>query len=324
MATYSPKQYELFLAIESGNMGTAETTATNFVKLEVENVSDIDFSNIIQERTPRSGQQIMRPTDRYHSQKGSSYTFSFEWVVNHKEGLQKLLQLISEDAGAETPPAFSVAGTFAPSVYNHGASTGKRATLIVSNPNTGDDRLMTSAVLTELSLSMDSGTAGGRLVASGTFYSGYLPTLGSNSVSPTGTQTSWTYGIYDCTTKTVGGSAVVLKSMNLNISFPAQRVGYQGSNAEVQEYSRSDEYTASGEVVAKYDSATSGAISHFFSGAEKVIAIGDGGTNIDFSLPQVVYTGFSKDMNASEGVFVSIPFDCGAEGSESLYTITVG
>jgi len=324
MATYSPKQYELFLAIESGNMGTAETTDANFVKLEVENVSDIDFSNIIQERTPRSGQQILRPTDRHHSQKGSFYTVGFEWVVNHKEGLQKLLQLVSEDAGAETPPAFSVVGTFTPAVYNHGAATGKRATVIISNPNTGDDRQLTSAVLTELSLSMDSGTAGGRLVASGTFYCGYLPTIASNSVAPDGDQTSWTYGLYDCTTKTVGGSAVVLKSLNLNIGFPANRIGYQGTSAEVQEYARSDEYTASGEVVAKYDSSTSGAIAHFFSGAEKVISIGDGGTNIDFSLPQVVYTGFSKDMNASEGVFVSIPFDCGAIGAESLYTITIG
>tara|TARA_Y100000361_G_scaffold153474_1_gene175377 strand:+ start:3606 stop:3761 length:156 start_codon:yes stop_codon:yes gene_type:complete len=37
-AVYSPKQFELYLALQSSNLGTAEDTSGDFVKLAVTNV----------------------------------------------------------------------------------------------------------------------------------------------------------------------------------------------------------------------------------------------------------------------------------------------
>lgn len=314
---YSGKQFELYLAIESGNMGTAESLNANFVKLAVNSISDVDFSGITQERNLRVGQQIKKPSDHYVSQKGASYTLGFEWIVDHEEGLQKLLQLISEDTASD----YRVAGTFTPAVYSHGASTGVRATVIVSNPNSGDDRTLTSCILTSLTLSMDAGSDGGRLKASGTFYTGYKPTIGASTVSPAGTETSFVKTIFDCTTKTIGGNDVVASSYSLTINYPGVRIGYQGANADPEQYSRADEYSANGSINVKYDANTDGELAYFLNGAEKAIVFGDGGTNISFTCSQVVYTGFNTAFDNAEGAMVEVPFDCVADGSENLYSI---
>ena len=317
---YSSKQFELFIAPQT-TMGTANTTANQFTKLDLVNVNDIDFGGgLVQERNLRSGQQVKKSTDHYVSQKGASASLEFEWICSHKEGLIQLMKMISED----TSGAFELAGTFSPAVYNHGATTGQMATIIVSNPNTGDDRVLHSAVLTNLDLSMSSDTEGGRIVASGTFMSGYKPTVGANTVTPSGTETAFVKTIYDCTTKTLGGSDVVVKAMNLSFSYPAMRIGYQGNDAEAEQYGRSGEYTLSGSVTVKYDANTDGELGQFLSGSTRAIALGDGGSAFHFSVPTAVYTGYNIDLGDSEeGAFVEVPFEATANASANLYSITI-
>ena len=323
-SVYSSKQFELFIAPQT-TMGTANTTNSEFVKLDLVNVNDVDFGGgLIQERNLRSGQQIKKSTDHYVSQKGATATLEFEWVVSHKEGLIQLMKMISED----TSSAFEVAGTFSPAVYNHSADTGQKATVIVSNPNTADDRVLHSAVLVALDLSMDSGSEGGRLVASGTFMSGYKPTVGSDSVGPSGTETPYVKTIFDCTTKRLGAdnasNDVVAKSFNLSFVYPATRVGFQGGSAEAEQYARSGEYALSGSISVKYDANSDGELSSFLSGATRAILIGDGGTAVDFSVPTAVYTGFTLDLGDSEeGTFVEVPFEATADAGANLFSITV-
>ena len=324
-SVYSSKQFELYIAPQT-TMGTAMTASDNasFTKLEVVSVNDVDFGGgLIQERALRSGQQIKKSTDHYVSQKGAMYTLEFEWIVSHKEGLIQLMKMISEDSAS----AFEVAGTFSPAVYNHGDTTGNFATIIVSNPNTSDDRLLHSCVLTNLTLSMDSGSEGGRLVASGTFMSGYKPTVGANTVAPSGTQTSFIKTIYDCTTKRLGAdnaaNDVVAKAFSMEFSYPAMRIGYQGSDADAEQYARSGEYTASGTINVKYDAVSAPELSQFLSGSTRAVLFGDAST-IDFSVPTAVYTGFNLDLGDSEeGTFVEVPFEATADGSANLFSIIV-
>ena len=62
---YSSKQFELFIADQT-TMGTANTTGSEFVKLDVVSVSDVDIGGgLVQERNLRSGQQIKKSTDHY-------------------------------------------------------------------------------------------------------------------------------------------------------------------------------------------------------------------------------------------------------------------
>jgi hypothetical protein len=162
------------------------------------------------------------------------------------------------------------------------------------------------------------------LIASGTFYTGYNVTVGASTATDSGTasETTFVKTIYDCTTKQIGaGVDVVCRSFDLTINYPAVRIGYQGGNAEPEGYSRSGEYSASGNISVKYDANSEPSLADFLAGSEKAISFGDGST-INFSLPQVIYTGSSLSFDEEAGTFVDIPFSCVADGSEALYTIT--
>jgi|TARA_R100000750_G_C2346731_1_gene96744 hypothetical protein len=326
---YSPKSFELLIAPQT-TLGTAHTTSGDFRKYAVTSVSDIDFgSGLVADRTLRIGQQIKKNTDHYASQKGASCSFSFEWLVDGEEALQNLLLYISEDASS----AYVRAGNQAPLVYNDGDSTGKFATIVISNPNTDDDRVMHSAVLTELTLSMDSGSSGGRLTASGTFYSGFKPLVQQTNTVTGTANTAYVKSLFDCVYKRLGDISsanydVVVRSLSLTIGYPAARIGYDAASAsgEAGGYSRAGEYTASGEISVKYDDNISSEINHLLSppATARGIIVGDASspTAIGFKFAQVVYTGFNLDMDEEAGTFVTISFDCVADGAENVYEIT--
>jgi len=316
---YSSKQFELLIASQDA-MGTANTTDADFIKLDLVNVSDVDFAGgLVQERALRSGQQIKKLTDHYVSQKGGNASMSFEWVVSHKEGLQQLMQMVTEDSASP----YAVTGEFSPATYSHDATTGELATVIISNPNSSDDRVLHSAILTELTLNFDSSGEGGRLVASGTFYSGYKPTVGANTVSAGGTETAFVKTIFDCTTRKLGGNDVVAKSFNITFAYPGTRIGFQGSSAEAEQYARSGEYVVSGSASVKYDQNTDQELASFLAGSSKAVSFGDGST-IDFSVPTAVWTGYNIDLGDNEeGAFVEIPFEGTASDSANLVSVII-
>ena len=227
-SVYSGKKFKLHIAIESCNIGDFEDTANDFVTLDCENISDVNWTAGLETSSVhRSGQQIIRASDYSTTLANSFWTYDFEWVVSHKEGLAKLMRLISED----TASAFIVAGSFAPPVYADGASTGGTASLIIENPNTNEDRMIYGAALTNLTLKMDSGTHGGRLVASGTFYTGYPPMIGADGITPGGTETSYVRTMSQMTTKQISGTDMVMKSWELNFTYPCERVGSKKSSS---------------------------------------------------------------------------------------------
>lgn len=338
---YSGKKYSLFLGRQSNAstpvaMGTAQTANGEFVELDVVNVTDIDFAGgLVNDRTLRTGQQIKKPTDHYVSEKGATKAFNFEWVCSHKQGIQILLELISED----TSSPYGMAGTFEPAVYKHAATTGQMATIILknldSNKAAGQDRVMHSACLTNLSFSMDATANGGRLVATGTFVSGYLVSTASSSVVPSGSETTFVKTIYDCTTKTVNGADVVVRSFNMDLVYPMQRVGYQGSNGEPEVYSRAGEITCSGAITVLYDENSDGFLAEMLTNptdgsgtGEAPIILSDNSTvgsgNFAFEILQAVLTGHNLTIEgAEEGMMVELTYEGTADGSENLFRVDI-
>ena len=228
-SVYSGKKFKLHIAIESCNMGDFEDTAGDFVTLDCENISDVNWTAGLETSSiHRSGQQMLKPTDYTTTLANSFWTYDFEWVVSHEEGLQRLMQFISED-GAISDGVAIVANTFAPPVYADGASTGTLASIIIENPFTNEDRLVYGAALTNLTLKMDSGTHGGRLVASGTFYTGYPPLIGADAITPSGTETSYVRTMSQMTTKQISATDMVMKSWELNFTYPCVRIGSKKS-----------------------------------------------------------------------------------------------
>ncbi|QDP55042.1 MAG: hypothetical protein Tp1111SUR768151_11 [Prokaryotic dsDNA virus sp.] len=344
---YSGKKYSLFLGRQSNAstpvaMGTAQTANGEFVELDVVNVTDIDFAGgLVNDRTLRTGQQVKKLTDHYVSEKGSTKSFNFEWVCSHKQGIQILLELISEDVVSP----YGIKGGFEPQVYSHGRDNSSDstkpqfATIILknldSNKAAGQDRTMHSACLTNLSFSMDATANGGRLVATGTFVSGYLVSTASTSVVPSGQETTFVKTIYDCTTKTINGADVVVRSFNMDIAYPMQRVGYQGSNGEPEVYSRAGEITCSGAVTVLYDENSDGFLAEMLTNptdgggvGETPIILSDNATvgsgNFAFEILQAVLTGHNLTIEgAEEGMMVELTYEGTAFTNNNLFRVDI-
>ena len=214
---YSGKQFEAYVSLQTGNLGANSVSGTLY-KMRLTEVNDIDFSAGFQTAdVERVGQRVLRPSDHIKIYKGGTFTWSFDNLIIENEALlQLLLQLVTEDAAPTD--TVSIAGNQATVVYNEGANTGEYACVVLSSPDASHDRLMHSAILQELTLSMDPGTNGGRLTASGTFFSGYQPVIGAESTSPDATAVNYTKGFFDCTTTTLATDDVVMNNFSL-ISF---------------------------------------------------------------------------------------------------------
>ena len=321
---YGSKQYEAYLSLQTDALGTNDVSGTLY-KLRVPTVNDIDFSAGFQTAdVERTGQRVLRPTDHIKVYKGGTFTWSFDGlVVENQALLQLLLQLVSEDDSPSGTVAMT--GNQGTVAYEQGASTGEYACLVLASPDADKDRLMHSSILQELTLSMDPGTNGGLMTASGTFWSGYQPVIGAEGSGVDATAVDYTKGFFDCTTSQLGGDDVTMNNFSLTISNPATRVGYETVNSIAGEpcaYMRGGQISVTGSVSAKLDDNVAQIITEdFLVGTSTNISIGDGST-IDFDIPTAKYTGHSHtDMEGS--VFVDLPFMATADGSGALVTIDI-
>ena len=318
---YSGKQFESFVSLQSDALGVNDVSGTLY-KIRTPEVNDIDFSaGFHSADIERVGQRILRPTDHIKIYKGGTFTWSFsDYVIESEAALQLLLQLVSEDTSPSA--TVQILGNQATVVYEEGASTGEYACVVISSPDADEDRLMFSSILQELTLSLDPAASGGRMTASGTFWSGYHPVIGAESTSPNGTTADYTQGFFDCTTMSIGGDDVVLNKFEVTISNPAQRVGYSTVNSvegEPSAYMRGGQISVTGSVSAKLDDNVTDTIADFTAGTSVNISIGDGAA-IDFDIPTAKYTGYSH-ASTDAGVFVDLPFMGTADGSNALITI---
>ena len=319
---YSGKQYEAYISLQSDALGTNDVSGTLY-KMRMPEVNDIEFSEGFQTADiERTGQRVLRPTDHIKIYKGGVFTWSFDNLVIENEALlQTLLQLATEDA---SPAATAViTGNQATVAYEQGATTGEYACIVIASPDADKDRLMHSAVLQELTLSMSPENNGGRLTASGTFFSGYQPVIGAESTAADATAVNFSKGFFDCTTSQLGGDDVVMNSFELTISNPATRVGYETVNSIAGEpcaYNRGGQISVTGSVSVKLDDNTAQIITEdFLVGTSANVSIGDG-SSIDFDIPTAKYTGHTQ-ADTDNGVFVDLPFAATADGSDALITI---
>jgi len=319
---YGIKQYEAFLSLQSDALGTNDQSGTLY-KLRVPEVNDIDFSaGFYTADIERTGQRVLRPTDHIKTYKGGTFTWSFDNLVVENEALlQLLLQLVSEDASPSGTVA--ILGNQGTVAYEQGATTGEYACLVLSSPDADKDRLMHSAILQELTLSMSPGENGGLLTASGTFWSGYQPVIGAEGTAADATAVDWSKGYFDCTTSQLGGDDIVMSNFSLTISNPATRVGYETVNSiagEPSAYMRGGQISVTGSISAKLDDNVAQILTEdFLIGTSANISIGNG-SSIDFDIPTAKYTGHTH-TNSEGSMFVDLPFMGTADGTGALVTI---
>ena len=334
---YSGKEFGAIVGIQdvsASAIGTAPTTSQfvsgTKVQMRLETVNDIAWDAGYQ-RTElnRSRNRAMRAEDIISHYGSGTWTWDFEYVVDNYVGIQNLLNLIYPETATT---AVSTSGMVIPASpatgdYSHGATAGqdKVASIIIQNPNNDDDRLMHSAVLQTLNLSMSADSNGGNLMASGQFLSGYKPVILGNTFSADTSASDITTakGLFDCTAHSIGGTNRTIKSFNITIDNPASRVGYQGSSGETDGYVRAGLINVTGEVVVKADADTFDYLADWQANTLRAIIVeATTAKELSINVPSAHFSGHAIDM-AEEGSFITIPFTAttGADSGGSLLTV---
>ena len=334
---YSGREFSVIVGIADNNAGSsagaigaatqdANAVSSSKVLMRVDSpVNMFDYSAAYQRaEVARAGSRTLRAEDIINHYGSGMWTWDWNWLVDNEKGIQNLLHLMHPLHGDTITTSIVYDATISPANYAHADNSDedKCAFIILQNPLTSRDHYMHSAILQNLTLSMDATTDGGALRASGQFMSGYKPVIETNSVTADTSASDYAKGLFDCTTSTFGGDAAVVKSFSLTIENPASRVGYRGSSGETDGYVRSGNFSITGSITMKADSLQQVNEDTFWKANDTAaIALGDG-SSIDFSLPAVNVSNVSYDM-AEEGVFQTVDFTAtsGADGSGNLATI---
>jgi len=342
MATYSGNQFLVYIGQHAANQGIETKNADgSLYRWNLETVNDIDFSaGIVQEFLPRTGQKVFREEDLFITQNGGFYTLAFDYLVDSEEIIQLLLRSAME---VNDPTAVcSITGNQGHSAqYVHNTSNPDFSLqVLIVSPDASETRLLHSAVVSELTLSMDMGTNGARLRASGTMYSGYRPKIGANAVVDGDTAANTVFGsntagqanisLHDCHAVEIGGTQITSKAFSVTISNPAARVGFGIANSndgEPEDYVR-DRIDVTGSINVKMDDTSVAQLNRWLAGTSTSVLVGDEGTagggsatNIFFDVPTAKFTGHAPDLASDGGVFIELPFQGTATGSNKLINV---
>ena len=337
---YSGREWSAIVGIANndtsgGKVGEAtqdaNAVASSKVLMRVDSpLNMFDYSASYQRaEIARSGVRSLRAEDIINHYGSGVWTWDFDWLVDNEKGIQNLLELMYPNHGGTI--ATSMTFPAAPTVndLSHGETTetvSKLAFIILQNPLASRDHYMHNANLQNLTLSMDAGTDGGRLRASGQFMTGYKPVIETNAVGADTGEADYVGSLFDCDTSTLGTDAMVVKSFSLTIDNPATRVGYQGTAGETDGYSRGGALSITGSITMKSDSLQQINDDTFWKlNATTAIVLKPGSpsaaSTIDFSIPSANISNISMDM-AEEGVFQTVDFTA-TSGADAATTLAV-
>lgn len=318
---YSGRQFRATIAtadLSSQALGTATHTGTAH-EMRMTTMNDIAFDAGFQ-RTDyvRTGRRINAQTDHIVQYGSGTWTWGFDWVCEHQGLIHSLLQNICQVADASATCA--VDGDLATQDLSHGSATGQALNLVLHSPKSTEDRYMHSAILQDLTISMDMNTNAGRPSMSGTLMSGYKPTVAADSTSINATTPDFSVGLFDCGTTTVHSNAVICSAFSVTLSNPATRIGQRATTGEADGYVRGGNFDVTGSITYKLDDTAMGHIDNYIAAETDVPIVVEQGSSLSFNMPTCVITGYTPSY-ADEGAFVEVAFKALASADANLITI---
>jgi hypothetical protein len=328
---YGKSEYSIGLKHKTGSaFGTMAVTSGTYKLLPVINVSS-PVLNLIESGEIRSNNAGMIELDRdqFRSRKGGFVTLDFE-VPAELGFTQRLVTNVLQDhtqsgsgsnlvhttqakSGALlSRPDFDTSSAFLFDIALYGAGS-------------GEDKLITNAVLQSLTMNFDM--SDGRLLLSGTFYSGFASssgflvgqTVGSEPALHSGTPTQ-IESYFDTKQLDVNGSATNLVMTGVSFTFENNlaRVG-RAADGDAENYAFGiPSVNITGELSFMYDDnfndGANNVISDFLAGNTATLTLkqtSDGTVDAagEMSIVAEIYsTAVDYDLNADTGAIITIPF----------------
>ncbi len=272
------------------------------------------------------GYQSADTNDSFTSTAGGTVVISFSDVIVRQDEaailLYSVLQNMTEGAGAGVfQKDLTIASTYAPPDF--GADAGLFHTVAIYDVVASNHRLFTSCILRTLTLSADL-NGDGRLRASGEFISGFTPVTTANFTDGTKwTPSAQAYFNYAApTTKTLGGTNILMSAFDFTYNNNAERVG-NDSSGDAENYAFG-EMEIGGSITALYDPATDHQTTSFLAGTATAIVIDHGSTGVDpallVTMSKCEHTGNDQDYG-SVARMVTMPFKAMLDTTSNAQTV---
>ena len=309
---FSPKQFS-FLIAEQDDWGThavdESSPNNNLVALDVDSIGSPTLG-IVQGLDVRSGSRVLQATDFFQDIKGSPKEMTVSGTAT-TEGLDILLANLTGEALASASGVYSIASNIAPSTLTAATTnqTGEQLLSIVykSGYGTNADLSFKDCFCTNLVLSGDAGTEGGRIKFSATFKTGSLVadlTDATTTIDTAITANDYFMSAWDADDRIIAGTANALVfSFSLNLTNDVVFAGLTATGFEVA--TRAAEISATADFTVKYDSTFS-ALFESFNGQTAGASTGATLMNNDASLTDA-YFGF----NMASSVLTNVGFSEG-------------
>ena len=259
-AAYSPKEFQ-FLIAEQDAFGTIEASGgNNYHAVDVDSIGSPSL-NPVQGLEVRTGSRVLQATDFFQDVKTSVKELSVSGTAG-----TPVLDMLLENIMGEAEGSASGVYTFTSSADVQSVGTGASSqagtllsVVIKSAFTTNADLSFKDCVVTNLVISGDAGTEGGRIKFSATFQTGATvedltdatTAVDTPFAASVHTMNAWTDPDYR---QVVGVNSLLLSSFSLSLDNPASFAGATTAGYEL--VARAGEFSATLDVTTKYDDKT--------------------------------------------------------------------
>ena len=261
---FSPKEFRCFIISDATNAGTSGIHDGNMHQLDVDSVG-FPSLNVTQALDVRSGAgHTLKDEDFFQDNVMRTVELSLAGTLHNDTGHKLLLQNICNDVSGDIAVATGFTGTsqkYGAAVTNAASSL----TVVIQPSDVSDQRGLefTGMVVTNMTISADAGTEGGRYKFSATLQSGVKPDL--NSTAAASASTPYANTTHSLLSNGSGikvmNSDVVLNSFTATIDHPAVFTGVTATGYEV--VSRGAECAVTIDCQVKYDAETKTLVNGF-------------------------------------------------------------
>lgn len=266
-ANFSPKDFSCWVIAE-GTAGTSAAAASGMYALNVDSVSYPSL-NVNQALDVRTGGRFLRDDDFFQDNKLRTVELSLSGVMHNDVGHKALLQNIC--AHTDTSTDITLAATYTPPEVIYGTSYTdaecRTLTIVIAAPDLTTPAkarhlIFPGMMVSNFTLSADTGTDSGRLKFSATLVSGMIPTL-DNAASIGGNKYSNSTDSFLGTSSAhlVAGLEVIMNSFSVTLDNPVIGVGAKSTGYE--QMVRGTEFAVTFDTQVKYDNNTKDLVNSF-------------------------------------------------------------
>ena len=251
---FSPKDFSCWV-IQEVTAGTSPAFTANAYALNVDSVSYPSL-NVNQSLDVRTGGRFLRDDDFYQDNKLRQVELSLSGVLHNDAGHKALIQNICNDYSGDPAVAFNYAP--APVIYETAnTATGDTLSILIKHGSqtTGQNMQFTGCVVTNFTISADTGTDSGRYKWSATLSTGQRPVLNDTTNIGANPYANTTDAFLSTSSAhKVFNADVVMSSFTLTLDNPAIGIGSMATGYE--QMVRGTEFAVTVDTQVKLDAQT--------------------------------------------------------------------